>query len=410
MADDPFAELKTRQREMWSSFAPTAIFTTPPAAHLVRFAALKAGESVLDVGTGTGVVAVTAARAGARVTGLDLTPSLLADASENARIAGCEGIVWTEGDAERLPYPDASFDVVLSQFGHMFAPRPDVAIAEMHRVLKPKGRIAFATWPPEHLVGRMFAFVGRNSPPPPPGAAPPPQWGNPTVIAERLGTGFDAPHFERGTMHFIALSPAHYRTFMERSVGPMQKLVEGLAGDPDKADVAARRVRCTGCAVFRRQHRPPGLSADSSAQALSRFCHASPREAHGGHGTGRGGSATRRIGPADRRPDRRRHLDRIGHSRFPRPARRVDEESGGREAVDDPELPRRAGGAQGRLALASRLARVERGAECRPPGAAGARAARQAARARHPEHRRAAPARRPVGEAAWSRCTAACAG
>ena len=234
MADDPFAELKNRQREMWSSFAPTALFTTPPAAHLVRFAELKAGESVLDVGTGTGVVAITAARLAARVTGLDLTPALLAEARENARIAGCEGVVWIEGDAERLPYPDASFDVVLSQFGHMFAPRPDVTMAEMHRVLKPKGRVAFATWPPEHLVGRMFAFVGRNSPPPPPGAAPPPQWGNPTVITERLGVGFDAPHFERGTMHFNALSPAHYRAFMERSVGPMQKLVEGLVGDPER--------------------------------------------------------------------------------------------------------------------------------------------------------------------------------
>ena len=234
MADDPFAELKNRQREMWSSFAPTALFTTRPAAHLVRFAGLQAGQSVLDVATGTGVVAITAARAGARVTGLDLTPALLAEARQNARIAGCEDVVWTEGDAEKLPYPDASFDVVVSQFGHMFAPRPDVAIAEMHRVLRPKGRIAFATWPPEQLVGRMFGFVGRNSPPPPPGAAPPPQWGNPTVIGERLGAGFDAPFFERGTMNFIALSLAHYRLFMESSLGPMQKLVESLAGDPAK--------------------------------------------------------------------------------------------------------------------------------------------------------------------------------
>ncbi len=84
---------------------------------------------------------------------------MLAVAHENARIAGQEGIAWTEGDAEQLPYPDASFDVVLSQFGHMFAPRPDVVVAEMRRVLKPGGRIAFATWPPEHFVGRMFAFV-----------------------------------------------------------------------------------------------------------------------------------------------------------------------------------------------------------------------------------------------------------
>ena len=63
-----------------------------------------------------------------------------------------------------------------------FAPRPDLVMVEMHRVLKPNGRIAFATWPPEHFVGRLFAFVGRNSPPPPPGAAPPPQWGNPSTV------------------------------------------------------------------------------------------------------------------------------------------------------------------------------------------------------------------------------------
>src|SRR3569832_270574 len=150
---DPFGELKKRQREMWASFTPTAMFTTPAAGLLVKFAGITAGERVLDVGTGTGVVAVTAARVGAYVTGLDLTPDLLEQAHLNARIAGTESIVWTEGDAEHLPYPDASFDVVVSQFGHMFAPRPDVAVSELRRVLKPGGRVAFAAWPPEDVVG-----------------------------------------------------------------------------------------------------------------------------------------------------------------------------------------------------------------------------------------------------------------
>ena len=218
---------------MWASFTPTAIFTTPVAGHLVRFAGVAADEDVLDVGTGTGVVAITAARAGARVTGLDLTPELLDQARENARIAQMPHIVWTEGDAENLPYPDASFDLVVSQFGHMFAPRPEIAVTEMRRVLKPGGRIAFATWPPEHFVGRLFAFVGRNSPPPPVGAAPPPQWGNPTIIAERLAACFDAPFFARGTMRIPALSVEHFRLFMEKSVGPIQTLVERVAGDPE---------------------------------------------------------------------------------------------------------------------------------------------------------------------------------
>lgn len=236
---DPFAALKSRQREMWSSFTPTAMFTTPVAGQFVKFAGITAGEQVLDVGTGTGVVAVTAARLGARVDGLDLTPALLEQAAENARIAGVN-IRWKEGDAENLPYPDASFDVVLSEFGHMFAPRPEVAVAEMRRVLKPGGRVAFATWPPEHFVGRMFAYIGRNSPPPPPGAAPPPQWGAPALITERLAAGFEPPFFARGVMLFPALSLEHFREFMERSIGPMQKLVESLMGDPDKL-AAVRR-------------------------------------------------------------------------------------------------------------------------------------------------------------------------
>ncbi|MEJ8855567.1 class I SAM-dependent methyltransferase [Variovorax robiniae] len=233
MAEDPFADLKKRQREMWASFAPTATFTTPVAAKLVNFAQLKPGDEVLDVATGTGVVAITAARAGAKVSALDLTPELIEAARENGQVAGHEEITWSVGDAEQLPYPDATFDVVLSQFGHMFAPRPDVTIAEMRRVLKPGGRVAFATWPPEHLVGRMFALIGRHSPPPP-GAAPPPQWGNPAIVTERLAPHFEAPFFGRAAMYFPALSIPHFRLFMERSIGPMQKLVESYASDPAK--------------------------------------------------------------------------------------------------------------------------------------------------------------------------------
>lgn len=233
MEPDALAALKQRHREMWGSFAPTAMFTTPVAAHLVGFAGVASGDAVLDVGTGTGVVAITAANAGARVSALDLTPELLQEAVQNAKVAGVD-IAWTEGDAERLPYPDSSFDVVLSQFGHMFAPRPDVAMSEIHRVLKPTGRVAFATWPPEELIGQMFQFIGRNSPPPPPGAEPPPKWGVRSIIAERLAGNFDAPAFESGVMIWPALSLGHYRAFAEGSVGPFQKLVESLAHDPEQ--------------------------------------------------------------------------------------------------------------------------------------------------------------------------------
>jgi len=111
---DPFAQFKAGQREGWALFAPLEMYTTPPAAKLVRFAGIAPGQSVLDVACGTGVVAVSAARAGARVRGLDLSPVLLERARQNAQIAGVE-IDFVEGDAEALPYADASFDVVLSQ-------------------------------------------------------------------------------------------------------------------------------------------------------------------------------------------------------------------------------------------------------------------------------------------------------
>lgn len=236
MTPDPFAAFKNRQREMWASFAPTAAFTPPVAAHLVRFAGVAPGESVLDVGTGTGVAAITAARVGARVSAIDLTPALLEIATENALLAGATDVRFDEGDAEHLPYADASFDVVLSQFGHMFAPRPDRVVAEMRRVLRPSGRIAFATWPPNTLIGQTFQFIGRNSPPLPAGILPPALWGDRTVIAERLARDFDGVTFDRGTMIMPALSLAHYRAFVERSVGPMEKLVESLAGSPERLD------------------------------------------------------------------------------------------------------------------------------------------------------------------------------
>lgn len=233
-SSDPFSSLKAQHREMWATFSPTAAYTTPVAAHLVDFAGVEAGESVLDVGTGTGVVAITAARRGADVTGLDLTPALLDVARQNSRVAALDAVQWIEGDAEALPFPDGRFDVVLSQFGHMFAPRAAIAMAEMRRVLRPGGRVAFATWPPEHFIGRLFSFVAGNSPPPPPGVSPPPQWGVPSIVAERLGDGIDAPFFSRGIMRIPALSLSHFRELMERTVGPVQKLVESAAGDPQR--------------------------------------------------------------------------------------------------------------------------------------------------------------------------------
>ena len=234
VSTDPIAQFKEAQREGWKHFAPLEVMTTRPAAHLVRFAGVRSGHRVLDVACGTGVVSITAVRAGATVTGVDLTPELLDRARENARIGGFN-VTFREADVEALPFGDAEFDVVLSQFGHMFAPRPQVAVAEMLRVLKPGGMIAFTTWPPELLIGASFALVGRYMPPPPPGSSPPPQWGDVHVVRERLGQSVTNIIFDRGCMFVPALSVANYRNHIEKTAGPMLKLVEMLgASDPDR--------------------------------------------------------------------------------------------------------------------------------------------------------------------------------
>ncbi len=125
--------------------------------------------------------------------------------------------------------------MVLSQFGHMFAPRPDVATAEMLRVLKPGGTLAFSTWPPDQYVGRVFALVARYAPPPPPGVSPPVQWGEPAVVRERLGAAVRDLTFDRDLMTVPALSPQHVRALGEKSAGPVIRLVQALEpADPAK--------------------------------------------------------------------------------------------------------------------------------------------------------------------------------
>jgi SAM-dependent methyltransferase len=237
MNTDPIEQFKSKQRETWTmgNFGDMAVFTTPVAGHLVRYARVTGGQAVLDVGTGTGVVAITARNIGARVTGLDLTPALLAQARESATVAGHDDIAWHEGDAEALPFPDASFDVVLSQFGHMFAPRPEVAVSEMLRVLKPGGTIAFATWPGEQLIGRQFSLIAKYIPPPQ-GVASPVQWGDVAIVRQRLGDSVKRLHLERGIMAIPALSPKHLRLFQEAKAGPFVRTVQALQSDPARLE------------------------------------------------------------------------------------------------------------------------------------------------------------------------------
>jgi SAM-dependent methyltransferase len=211
------------------------------------------GEKVLDVGCGSGVVAVTAARLGAKASGLDLTPALIERARQNASIAHLE-VDFIEGDAEALPYADGAFDVVLSQIGHIFAPRPEVALAEMLRVLRPGGRIAFTTWPPEHGTGQMFALLAKYMPQPPadaPAPVPPILWGDPSVVRTRLGDAVTDVQFGRGVILSPALSPSHALAFMETSFGPLKRLIAGLSSHPEKlASVRSDILRLIGLSFW----------------------------------------------------------------------------------------------------------------------------------------------------------------
>lgn len=148
---------------------------------IVRRVGVRPGERVLDVAAGTGNAAIRAASAGGRVTALDLTPELFPAGRRRAAEAGVE-LDWVEGDAEALPFEDESFDVVISTFGVMFAPRHEVAAREMARVLRPGGRIGLANWVPDGTIAHLFTTVAAELPPPPPFAQPPLAWGDPAHV------------------------------------------------------------------------------------------------------------------------------------------------------------------------------------------------------------------------------------
>lgn len=177
---EDLAAFVARQRDVWGAgdYEAVAERILSVGERIVARVDVRAGERVLDVACGTGNATLPAARRGARVTGLDLTPRLLDVARARARAEGLE-VEWLEGDAMALPFEDASFDVVLSTFGCMFAPDQERTAAELVRVLRPGGRLGIAAWTPTGAVGGMFRTVARHLPPPPAWARPPVSWGDP---------------------------------------------------------------------------------------------------------------------------------------------------------------------------------------------------------------------------------------
>jgi SAM-dependent methyltransferase len=213
--------IKQGQKMMWAAgdYPEVARRIEQAAVELVEAVGAGAGAELLDVATGSGNAAIAAARAGAKVTGLDLTPQLLEVARRRAADAGLD-ISFVEGDAEQLPFGSDSFDLVTSCFGVIFAPRHEQAVAELVRVARPGATIGITAWTPDGLNGRMFSTVGSYMPPSPPELKPPVTWGSePYIRTLFAGTGAELS-FEHRAVTFSHDSPESWVDYNERMLGP----------------------------------------------------------------------------------------------------------------------------------------------------------------------------------------------
>jgi SAM-dependent methyltransferase len=214
-------QIKAAMRTTWMAgdFGVVAKTITGGAEAFVARLAIPAGTRVLDVACGTGNLAIPLAREGAVATGVDIAPNLLVQGRERAAAEGLS-VAFDEGDAEQLPYDDASFGAVVSMFGAMFAPRPEVVASELARVLKPGGLLAMANWNPTGFTGKMFK-LGSSHVPPPPGIVPPVLWGDETVIRERLRPYFSDVKTELVGIDFdMPVGPAGAVDFFRTYFGP----------------------------------------------------------------------------------------------------------------------------------------------------------------------------------------------
>lgn len=218
--------IKERQQATWASGDYAAVGTrlAPTAELLCEAVDVRAGERVLDVATGNGNAALAAARRFADVVGIDYVPSLLERARGRAEAEGLD-VLFEEADAEDLPFPDGSFDVVLSTCGVMFAPDQETAASELARVLRPGGRIGMVNWTPDSYVGHLFRAIGRFAPPPA-GLRPPVRWGSVEGLQELFpGAKISAP--ERAFRWRFPSAEAQVE-FFTSNYGPTHRAVASL--------------------------------------------------------------------------------------------------------------------------------------------------------------------------------------
>jgi SAM-dependent methyltransferase len=226
------ATIKERQQATWASGDYSAVGTRLllVAELLCEAVDLRAGERVLDVACGNGNAALAAARRFCQVTGIDYVPALLERARQRAQAEGLD-VTFQEADAENLPFPDASFDAVLSTCGAMFAPDQERTASELLRVCRPGGRIGMVNWVPDGYVGELFRTIGGYLPPPA-GLRPPVRWGDSERLRELFGpeVTISAP---RRTLRWRFPSAEHQAEFFATFYGPTNKALAALS--PDRA-------------------------------------------------------------------------------------------------------------------------------------------------------------------------------
>lgn len=217
------ARLKSGMKAAWMAgdFGQIAPFIASEGENFVGRLGVKRGDRALDVACGTGNTALPLAMAGAKVTGVDIATNLLEQAKKRAAAEKLD-IVFEEGDAEQLPYPDGSFDIVLSMFGAMFAPRPEMVASELLRVCKPGGLVAMANWTPQGFVSKTFRATAEMVPPPP-GVPAPILWGDESTVRARLGQGSSEIRCTRRKVQMAyPFPPNEMVNFFRRYFGPTQ--------------------------------------------------------------------------------------------------------------------------------------------------------------------------------------------